>query len=679
MCKGIKNVIFIFLITSALPISNLFAQEIPLNPEYCLKRAAAEINKDIQPENYSEFSLIVKLAREIARFDKQTSNKLFDEAFNIAKSTKGEFDRFVRIELFALYISALDKNLSTQALKLLQIPEGYKKNPASQLKNMAIEFVLAHRNNLQTKNEILLNVEKFCNEYKVIYEYDRGSEARTSFAEYVSILEPELSKEILTRLCPEQATACRTKSIEYVLPFLPEFSKTELSDILSNKLTEADKYKASIDLYYAGDKEKALSIIAEMKLSGAGGGSPLGDMISNIAISDPNEAEKIVNTIGVGKEILLYAILENRPEDITVFIQKFQLNNKIQINDLLSLSARTAAQKGEIEFAKKLLKKAEGGGENNLANSAIAEASNDLQLMTSTLQSSLNDRANLKPITGSAVRLLGVKQTEEILAQTLPGISDRDFRLNILCALDAVSDYDPAWAFDTFKNMNIDANLINYSHNPGGAYYNMLQNFASVDPNLTEKLLREYGKKLHPQTFDTLKTYCAEGVARRSVPEAKQFAEKFGLNAGENSIIETRSILSYRVNQIIMSPDKAQQILDGFNIKNPSEKVNIIYFTAMRMTNRENYYYRDLDGIVELADALEDKSLADEALSISAQEMYSINRVKTLVLLDKIHSPYRLAHNLFGYAVRQLYPVPMRDTPFLAGLKSDNLMNFGRM
>jgi len=664
---------FLYLFLIFIPVKLLGTEiAVSLNPEYLLKQAIEEIQESREPKNASEYHFLLQLANDIARFDKSVSSGLFAEASKMARAAEEQLERLKRLEMLALYSAPIDKKISTDALLLIKIPGDYQDNLRIQLKAIAIEYVLTHRQNLPKKNEILKKVENFCREHETLYKSDIISDSSYAFADYVSLLEPELGKEVWTRLCPDRAWEKRLEIAEDLIHYAPQSALPELHSLLSSGPNKEAKIRVAVALYYAGEKEEARAAIARLKPEGAGQGRPLGELIARIARSDPEQATRIATAMGSetgvrsAMTIVLQCVAANRPKELPRFLE--HMDNRYRRSTALRLAAESLAKKGELASAHKLADKITFGEQRCTALATIGEVSKNQPLINESLQLALKEDRygrSLQAVTASAIRAFGVDEAKKMLLRAVPNLQTRWQDIRIFPVLLVVAEIDPAWALSVFKcgpAYEPRRNETVASHSVS----KLLPKLAPVDPAFVEQYLTDHGKAEHPQTLSRLKNECVEEIAKDSVSEAKKFAER--LDVPERTVDDRRLTFVYRTWQIVKSPRRVNQTVEDFKLHDPSDKRKLVLRAAETMIGWQEDYFRDVNGIIELTEALQDKSLADEVLSNAACLLFQLHENREAFdLLNRIQSNWQRAKALEFMARSQLVPRTRRRTSFLQG------------
>ena len=662
---------FLFMVFILDPVK-LFGTEFTLseNPEHFLKWAIEGISESREPANYAEYQLLLQLSRDIVCFDRTASTKLLAKAFEVAKSTEEQVKRLNFLEMLALYASPINRKLSTDALLLVKIPKDYQIDLCIQLKLLAIEFVLAHRQGLGRESEVLLNAERFCKKNKIVRKSDVLNDSSYAFADYVSLLEPELGKEIWTRMCPDRAWEKRLEIAEDLIHYAPESAVPELQSLLSSGRNKEFKIKVAVALYYAGQKAEARTAIARLTPEGAGRGQPLGDLIDHVAHSDPNEAARIALVAGHGTRIVLESVATTQPKQISSFLK--HTDRAYTRSYALRLAAQSLAKEGDLGSAMELADAIRVGEQRCLALATIGEVSKNPELINEAIQIGLDHDLvgrSLQAVTASAIRALGVDEGKKMLLMAVPNLQKGWQDIRMFPMLLVVAQLDPYWALQAFRcgpAQEPRRNETVVSHSVS----RLLPKLAPVDPAFVEKYLTEHGKAEHPQTLVRLKKECVDEIAKESVSEAKKFAERINLSA--QAVDDRRLTFLYRTWQIVKSPQRVNQILEKFKLRDTSDKRRLVLEAAEMMIGWQEDYFRDIKGVVELAEELKDKSLADEVLSNASRLLFQLHQEKeSLELLNRIQSPWQRAKALEWIAHGQLSPRPRERHSFLQGCEAN--------
>ena len=446
-----KGRFFLCCILLFIPVK-LFGNEVfsYKNPEFLLKQAAQLVRESNEPANISEYISLLQLAEKTARYDKSLSIELFQEAFTIAQNTQEQIERLNRLELLALYAAPADGKISTDSLLLLKLPEGdYQKDWRIQLKMMAIEYVLACKQNLPQKEDILRKAEEFCKEHMTVYKSDIVSGSSLAFTDYVSRLMPELSKEIWTRMYPEGALENRFWLAENNLYTSSQTSITELKDLLGTELDNRSKIKIVVDLYYAGQKEQAIAALAKYKPQGIGHGHPLSDLLNQIAISDPNEAIKLAlrldneMKISGAIRIVLEQVAMSHTEQLMDLIK--YTDSKYSRASIFKIASQSFLKRNDPESAQKLSAAIENGETRSIALAEIAEYTKDPKLLKESMQLAIKDDVfgrSLREITAIAIRGFGIENAKELIIEELPGFQTQWQDSRFFGILAATAEYE---------------------------------------------------------------------------------------------------------------------------------------------------------------------------------------------------------------------------------------------
>jgi len=635
---------------------------------HLLKCAAERILDAGQPTEHDEYQILFKVSRDLARYDRSLSKKLLAKAFEAAKATKDDLDRAFRFEMVGLYAAPIDEKLSTAALLEVKVPQGYEIRAYTQLKLLAIDLVVAHRQDPDRKKEVLDRVKKFCSGHSEVHLSDIVSSPSSGLADYVALHEPELGRKMWMSLLPERAWEQRLEMVRDLVHYAPASAVGELRYLLNNAPDKEAKAQAAVMLYYAGERTEASSIIADLEAA-VGLGQPVGDLLKHTACYDGNEAMKLALNLGSemsvrdGVSIVLTVIAERQPKDLQRFLKK--MDNAHRRSRAVVVAVQSLVKMGEIESARELAGTITVGQYRCAALASVAEASEDRGLMYKSLESAFKEDIygrGLKSVTSCAIRGFGIDETKKMLLQAKPNLETKWDDRRMFAVLTVVVNVDRAWALEVFKRGPVESPRRNWDV-AGHSVSRLIPLLVRADPNFIEKYLSEHGSKWEPKMLAKLKKECVDQIAKESLREARAFAKNVGvsLREPENKELE----LLYRASEVLRSPKDFNQIVKSFELHHPSEKEIILWKAVDFMFGVNDC---DIKEICELAGALDDRALEDKVLVSAVWGLFQQSKKKEAYeLVEKIESPWRAAEAFETMAYLELVPRPRERWTFLAG------------
>jgi hypothetical protein len=645
-------------------------------PRYLLEQAIGRVEESREPVDDAQYRLLLSLSRDMACFDKSTSVRLLAGAFKTASSTEEQTRRLDRLESLALHASVIDRGLSTDALLALASPDNGQSDLCRELKFLAIRLVLAHGRNAPEEPEITASAEKFCREQERIQKSDVGCDSAYAFAGYVSLLDPELGAGIWTRFRPDLAWNERLSLAEDLVHYAPRSAATELQELLKSAPDEESQIRTLVALYCAGEREIAVTGLAALKPEAIGRGRPLGDLFDRIARADPNLAVELAQKMGPERgvagamNIILEAIAATQPGQIERFLS--YLDNEYQRAYRLLSAVQSLTTGGDLESAARLAREITVAELRCVAWAVIAESAKDRDMMREALQVAWKEDIygrSLRSVTACAARAFGAGDFERMLLELLPDLPNRWEDLRLFAILNVVADRDPAWVLGVFKSCRITAPI------PEGTilgvpYFELLPKLAPVDAEFMLGYLQEHAKEWDSSTQKSVKKECTESLARGSVAGATQFGQSLGLSGLDINHAYLEGI--YRSWQIVKNPARVEQTLGRLGLRNSTSQRPVLLRAVEIMIGWQEDYFRNVEGVLQLADALTDKSLADETLSQGASLLYQLDMDRDAFrLLNRVRSPWSQAKVLESMAYPELFPRPRERISFLQGCWAD--------
>jgi len=642
---------------------------------YLLQQAISRVEKVQGPVDDTQYHLFLLLSRDAACFDRATSARLLANAFKIAVSTQEQTKRLHRLESLAIHASVIDRDLSIEALLIIRNAQNRKNLSCTELKSLAIDLVLAHSRNPSEEPDITSRAEKFCKEHERIYKSDIVSDSAHAFAEYVSLLDPNLGAGIWTRFRPDQAWDQRFWIAEDLVHYGSRLASAELQNLLKRAPNKESRSKTVVALYCAGDKRLALAALVDLNPV-VGRGQPAGDMLYRIACTDPNSAVEIAKSFGTemgvrdAMSIVLEAIAATWPSQIRRFLP-YQDNEHRRAYSLVS-AVQSLTAGGDIKSATRLAREITVAEQKCVALAIVAECARDRELMDEALKLAWKEDLygrSLRSITACAIRAFGVGDFEQMLPRLIPEVQNSWKDMRVFAIADVVAERDPAWTLDIFKGYS-NTTPIPEPTTVVMSYLELLPKLAPVDSEFMLNYLQEHAKKSASLRDKSLRKKCMESLARESVAKAKQFAESLGLSKSD---IDDRQLeVIYRSWQIVKDPTRVEQTLEQLRLQFPPDRRYLPMRSVEIMIGWQEDYFRDVEGVIQLAGALADRSLADEALSQGASLLYQLGVDRDAFrLLNRVQSPWWQAKVLESMAYHELFPRPRERISFLQGCWAD--------
>ncbi len=623
-----------------------------------------------------DFHAALRLSRLLARFDRPRSLALLRRGLREAKATADPAERLRRLEAVALHAAPIDRELSSRALVEIKPPPEARRHPVVRLKMLAIQLVLNYRLGGSDEAALLRQARDFRQRSPQVQKSDLVSDTAGAFADYVSLLEPELAVKAWQEAPSRRSWEARLRRAEDVIHYDAGRGAKLVRALVPDAPDDAARNRAAAALHKAGAADEALGVLRASRRVLVGGGQPIGDLISSVAAVDPNEALRIVGALPKGRprrsglNLAVAAVAPERP-DLAMALAR-RLDVAWDRSHAAYLAVRAHVRRGDLDAARKLLGVVGRPEHRAVAQAALAAQARDRKGLARAMRAAAAADPygrSLADVTALTVRALGVGETERILVETIPSLKGHWTGKRLYLLLDVVADLDPRWALDVFRrgpHARPRANETVSSH----AASELLPKLAPFDPPCVAEYIEKHGEKQHAQSLNRLKIACALAVAGRSVGDAEAFAERVGVHKSNRFPVASRRDMERqrRIARIADAGPDVEKVLATLDLQDRWQRRNLVLEAAGRLVGGPNARFRNVEGVVALGGALSDRELAAKVLSVAATRLYRAGRkAEALRLVERIEQPWPRVETLCELAEGELDPRPVPRSSFLAG------------
>ena len=653
------------------PVSAATEPAVPEPAEALAKRAGRELSK---AGDDAEFDVVIRVCRVLARFDRALSSELLARARDAAKFISDPLERLSRLELLALQAAPVDRNLSSDILLELKPSEEAKKDLRIQLKMLAIDLVLAHRQGLPTEADLMRQVKEFCERHTGVMDFDVRTYSSDAFADYVSRLESGLGIRLWQDIPPKRAWRDRLNAVRDMVHYRHADAVKEIRKLLKVAHDEEAQGDAAVVLYKAGLTDEAIARLRQIEYTERARISrSLLDLTPRVAAVDPEQATRIA--LSMGSEFAVRSAMNavakggvaNHPRAILELL-KYQ-DNKSNRQSAISQVACSLAKKGEHQAALELTGRIRRNGLKAMVFATVGEITADRALLADAMRLAweAKDGSCTLPVMYYAISALGIREAVKLVEETVLA-QEYDFSSKLYGILSAAADYDAEWAFAIFQPTV--AKLPDPPRGPWKRVFHLLSKLVAARPDFAAEYIEKHCEKAPAQELGELKRRCVMRIARRSRPEAESFAKRVGIfEANAPYRVRSRSLVrEHTFSQIQAAGPKINEVLKDLESRKVPEWRYLVEASAIALCFAPGYRPDRIQPVLEMTSAMGDKALADKALAAAACRLYEEGaKDKAMKLVEHIESACRRADALSKMAQEELDPTPRDRRPFLAG------------
>jgi len=640
-------------------------------------RAAGELR---QAGEAAEFNTLLEAGRLLARSDARTAAALVAKAFDRAKAENDSEKRLVELEAVALAAGPIDRELSTAALRLVRADERCKRvGDRIELKVLAIDLVLAHRNGSPEKAGLIEKARQFCEDHETVWQMDKGTFSPSALAEYVSFLEPELGIGLWAERWPgirwERWAGLTWDARLAVASDLVHFDAARavpvLRELVGATPDDGRKVKAAVALYKAGATKEATLLLEKLAPPSVGGGWPLGDLICRVAAQDPQAALRLAATLGTddglrnAQDLAYRGAAVGRPKEVPELLK--DIRESYRRESVFQAAAESLVRMGDLATAREMADRMDrGSGHRAVALARVAEAARDFDLMAEAVRQARHGGRGgrmWKEAAAASIRAFGVRRTIALLEEIAPETKAPAWdNADLYSVLLVVAEEDPRWALEVFKRGPQVPPKRGHTE-PTGAVSHLLPKLAYEDPQYVAAYIQSHGEAEHPQSLEALKQECVREIARRSPDDAAAFAKAVGVERHSYDL-ETE----HQIGRIMAAGARVDDVLAGMTFRHPDESTSLVTRAVDRLAGGPNDLLHHTDRILAMARAMKDKALADKALLQAVGHLYAAGeKQEACRLAEVIGSPNRRAEAFLAMARQEFDPRPRALTSLLAG------------
>lgn len=639
-------------------------------------QAAGELR---QAGEAAEFNTLLEAGRLLARSDARTAAALVAKAFERAKAENDSEKRLAELEAVALAAGPIDRELSTAALRLVRADERCKRvSDRIELKVLAIDLVLAHRNGSPEKAGLIEKARKFCEDHETVWQMDRGTFSAWALVRYVSFLEPELGIGLWAERWPgirwerwaERTWDARLAFAIDLVHFDAARAVPVLRELVGATPDDGRKVKAAVALYKAGATKEATLVLGNLAPPPVGAGWPLGDLICRVAAQDPQAALRLAATLGTddglrGAQDLAYrGAAAGRPKEVPELLK--DVRKSYRRESVFRAAAESLVRMGDLAAAREMADRIDSRGHRAVALARVAEAARDFDLMAEAVRQARtagHGGRMWEEAAAASIRAFGVRRTIALLEEIAPETKAPAWdNADLYSVLLVVAEEDPRWALEVFKRgPQVPPKR---SHTvPTHAVSYLLPKLAYEDPQYVAAYIQSHGEAEHPQRLEALKQECVREIARRSPDDAAAFAKAVGAKRHSYDL-ETE----HQIGRIMAAGARVDDVLAGMTFRHPDESTSLVTRAVDRLAGGPNDLLHHTDRILAMARAMKDKALADKALLQAVWHLYAAGeKQEACRLAEVIGSPNRRAEAFLAMARQEFDPRPRALRSLLAG------------